>query len=313
MKTEATPPGAGGVEGERMPRARVVLLHGVRTSATMWRNQLAPLRAAGIEVHPVDLPAHGTHLGEPFSVDAAFAAVDAALNPEPAAADADGPASRPTPRPVPRLLVGLSLGGYLAIEFAATRPGRLDGLIAASCSTRPRGVALDGYLRLAAVIRRLPDRGRALNDAMARLVLSRQAVDDVVAGGVALDVMADAVGAVGEFDVERSLGRIDVPVWFVNGRFDHFRLEERRMLRAARDARLVVVPGATHLVSLGRPEHFTAAVLGAVAELELRAARAAGRGARPSVGADAVVDAGIAAPAEAAEVAAGVAADEDAA
>jgi pimeloyl-ACP methyl ester carboxylesterase len=45
------------------------------------------------------------------------------------------------------------------------------------------------------------------------------------------------------------------------------------MLRAAREVRLVVVPGATHLVSLARPDDFTAVVLGVVAELEARAAR----------------------------------------
>ena len=45
------------------------------------------------------------------------------------------------------------------------------------------------------------------------------------------------------------------------------------MLRAARRGRLVVVPGATHLVSLARPDDFTAVVLGAVAELEHHLAR----------------------------------------
>ena len=34
----------------------------------------------------------------------------------------------------------------------------------------------------------------------------------------------------------------------------------------------MVIPGATHLVSLTRPDHFTAVVLGAVAELDRRAA-----------------------------------------
>lgn len=244
-----------------MPRAHVVLVHGLRTSATMWRRQLAALARHDVDATAVDLPGHGTRMDEPFTLDAAMEVIDAALAPA-----ADGPR-------VPRLLVGLSLGGYLAIEYAATHRGRLDGLIAASCGTRPRGAGLAGYRRLAAAIGRLPDRGRALNDLMVQAFLSEEGVDDVLAGGVALDVMAPALEAVGSLDPEAALRRIDVPVWFVNGRFDHFRFEERRMLRAAHEGRLVVVPGATHLVSLARPEDFTAVVLGVVAELEARAAR----------------------------------------
>ncbi|RZS66511.1 alpha/beta hydrolase family protein [Agromyces ramosus] len=244
-----------------MPRARVVLVHGLRTSATMWRRQLAALARHDVDATAVDLPGHGTRMDEAFTLDAAMEVIDAAL-----AAAADGPR-------VPRLLVGLSLGGYLAIEYAATHRGRLDGLVAASCGTRPRGAGLAGYRRLAAAIGRLPDRGRALNDLMVQAFLSEEGVDDVLAGGVALDVMAPALEAVGSLDPEAALRRIDLPVWFVNGRFDHFRFEERRMLRAAHEGRLVVVPGATHLVSLARPDDFTAVVLGVAAELEARAAR----------------------------------------
>jgi pimeloyl-ACP methyl ester carboxylesterase len=242
-----------------MPRARVVLVHGIRTSATMWRGQVARLARHDIEVVPVDLPGHGARLGQAFTLDDAMRAIDEAL------ADAD--------LRTPRLLVGLSLGGYLAIEYAARHPHRIDGLVAASCGTRPRGAGLRGYLALAAVIRRLPDQGRWLNDAMARLFLPRAAVEDVVAGGVALDVMQPAIGAVAELDLEASIAAVEAPIWFVNGKYDHFRIEERRLLRAARDGRLVHVAGATHLVSLVRPAEFTAVVLGVVAELELRAVR----------------------------------------
>jgi pimeloyl-ACP methyl ester carboxylesterase len=245
-----------------MPRARVVLVHGLRTSATMWRRQLATLARHDIEAVAIDLPGHGSRIGDPFSLEAAMLALSDAL-----------PARDAASATTPTLLVGLSLGGYLAIEFAGRHPDRIDGLLAAACGTRPRGAGLAGYRRLAALSGRVPDRGRAMNDAMARLFLRGDAVDDVLAGGVALDVMAPALTAVGELDPEGALAGIDVPVWFVNGRFDHFRLEERRMLRAAPRGRLVVVPGATHLVSLTRPDAFTAVVLGAVAELQAHAGR----------------------------------------
>ena len=260
-----------------MPRAHVVLVHGLRTSATMWRRQVAALAHHGIDAVAVDLPGHGTRMGEPFSVEAAMRVIDEAFPADSASdsgsgsgSDADADAVAPGSGRTPRLLVGLSLGGYLGIEYAATHPGRIDGLVAASCGTRPRGAGLAGYRRLADAIGRLPDRGRALNDLMVRVFLPRESVTDVLAGGVALDVMEPVLTAVAALDPEDALARVEVPVWLVNGRFDHFRIEERRMLRATRDGRLVVVPGATHLVSLARPEEFTAVVLGAVAELERR-------------------------------------------
>ena len=263
-----------------MPRAHVVLVHGLRTSATMWRRQVAALARHDLDVVAVDLPGHGTRMDEAFSVAAAMSIIDAAF---PAEAPSGGAGDEAGGGRPPRLLVGLSLGGYLGIEYAATHPGRIDGLVAASCGTRPRGAGLAGYRGLAAAIGRLPDRGRALNDLMVRVLLPREGADDVLAGGVALDVMAPALDAVAALDPEDALSRVDVPVWLVNGRFDHFRIEERRMLRAAHDGRLVVVPGATHLVSLARPEEFTATVLGAVAELERRAAVARRRRGRAAV------------------------------
>ncbi|WP_082716829.1 alpha/beta fold hydrolase [Microterricola viridarii] len=234
------------------PVLPVLLVHGIRTSASMWRGQLEALGAAGRPALAVDLPGHGTRIGEPFTVAGAIAAID------------DG---------VRRLggrvlLVGLSLGGYFSIEYAARHPQNVAGLIAASCSTLPRGVGLAGYRGLAAAIRRLPDKGLALNNTMARLAVGRQASVDLGAGGIALDVMDAALRAAGSLDPLAGLRSYPGRVWIVNGALDHFRLDEARFLRANPRTERVLILGATHLVSLVRPREFTEIVSRVAAELD---------------------------------------------
>lgn len=240
----------------------IVLVHGIRTSRTMWRAQVEQLQAAGFEVTAIDLPGHGDRLSETFSIDAADAAIEEAV----LAFD----------RPV--LLVGLSLGGYLAIDYAAKHPERVAGLMAASCLTLPRGVGLWGYRALARLIHRLPDRGRWLNDTMARLFLPPAGVTDMAAGGVALDVMDTALGAVGRLDPIASLERYPGPVWFVTGSLDHFRLNQKAFAAAKPQASVVVIRGATHLVSLVKPDEFTGAVTDAASTLAAHPSEISGNG-----------------------------------
>lgn len=240
----------------------IVLIHGIRTSRTMWRAQVDQLRASGFEVTAIDLPGHGDRIAETFSIEAADAAIDDAV--------------RAFNRPV--LLVGLSLGGYLAIEYAGRHPDRVDGLVAASCLTLPRGIGLWGYRGLARIIHRLPDRGAWLNDRMARLFLPPAGVEDMAAGGVALDVMDSALAAVGGLDPIRSLERYPGPVWFVTGSLDHFRLNQRAFAAAKPQASVVVIRGATHLVSLVKPDEFTRAVTDAAATLAEQRSEISGNG-----------------------------------
>lgn len=231
-----------------MPPA-VILVHGLRTSATMWRQQVEDLTVRGIPVLTVDLPGHGTRLGERFTLDAAVAAIDHAV------AEATAAAGRPP------YLVGFSLGGYLAIEWAAQHPGRVTGLLAASCGTVPSALVMNTWRVAAKVIHTFPDRGRALNDFAVRLFVPSPGAEDIVAGGVALEVMDDVLRALLGLRPLASLGRVAEPVLFVNGQFDHVGLHAGKFLAAARRGRLVTVPRATHMVSATHPAQFTAALL----------------------------------------------------
>jgi pimeloyl-ACP methyl ester carboxylesterase len=233
------------------PLPAIVLVHGIRTSGTMWRRQVRDLSAEGFTVDAIDLPGHGTRIGETFTIDGSMSAIDEAVSRHAG----------------PVLLVGLSLGGYLSIHYAGQNPGRVTGLVAASCQTLPRGVGLWGYRALARAIYRFPDRGAWLNDAMARRFLPADGVTDMSAGGVALEVMDEALKAVGALDPLDGLRRYPGPVWFVMGGLDHFRLSQRAFLRARPDASVVVVPRATHLVSLVKPEQFSRAVTDAARAL----------------------------------------------
>jgi pimeloyl-ACP methyl ester carboxylesterase len=228
----------------------VVLVHGLRTSATMWRRQVELLSERGYEVITVDLPGHGSRMDERFTLEGAIATIDDAV----------------TRATHPVFLCGFSLGGYLSIHYlgAAHREG-VVGLLAASCGTRPYRVVLDAWRAAARVIHMFPDRGRGLNDWAVRLaVRDPQLADDVLRGGVALEVMDDALRELRGLNPMRSLRGIPQPIWLVNGTLDHFRLEERRYAAAAPNARLVHVRGATHMVSLTRPDDFERVLLDAL-------------------------------------------------
>ena len=218
----------------------VLLVHGIRTSATMWRHQQDWLGAAGHPVLAVDLPGHGSRMGEEFTVAGALAAIDAGVH-------ALGGRV---------VLVGLSLGGYYAMAYAARNPAQVIALVAAGSAFVPSGPGLLGYRLVARMIHRLPDKGLALHIFLVRRMLPPAGVADVLAGGVALDVMEAGLRATGTLTPLADLQRFPGPVWLVNGAWDHFRLHQKRFLRAARTGILITVPGAGHLVSLARPHAF---------------------------------------------------------
>lgn len=227
----------------------LVMVHGTRTSRTQFDPQLAALADTGIRVLTPDLPGHGVRLSEPLTREAAILTIHDALR------EAAGSAQHVH-------LLGHSLGGMLAIHAAASSPVPLAGLIAAGCTATPWALLARGY---GGVLNTL---GRAPDAAFARLI-GEQGQRTFDAGGRAsVATVSAAMRAVGGLDLLGDLRTIQTPITFLNGRFDQFRLMERRFLRAAPHARLVVLPAGSHLVNLTHPRLVTTAILEAIDRAE---------------------------------------------
>jgi pimeloyl-ACP methyl ester carboxylesterase len=236
---------------------QVVLVHGIRTSATMWRAQVDHLTARGNGVVAVDLPGHGTRMNEVFTLDGAFATIDEAVM--------DAAIRGPV------LLAGHSMGGLLCIEYAGREdPPPIAGFIAASCTAIPRALGLATYRLLARGFDSLPGRGRKVSDFVLSRTLPDETRADFGAGGYAFDTQDVALRSLSVLDLLAALHRIEVPLWFINGQYDQLRVNERLFMRVATHAELIVVPRTSHLVTAMRPRVFNALLDLAIATIEAR-------------------------------------------
>lgn len=245
-------------------RVPIVLVHGMRVSASMWKSQVEALRAQGRRVVAPDLPGHGANRGEAFSLESATAAVAEAVE------EVGGRA----------LVAGLSLGGFVGIATAARVPGKVAGLVAVSCTTQPANMLTHVYRFPNSLLSRLPDRGReAVNERFYKMMLSSGGAEAALEGGLAVDVADEVIDEIAQLDVLSLLRAYPGTVWLINGSRDHFRIHEKKFLDACVDGRLLVVPRAGHMVSLDQPEEFTKIVADAADAVSAREGDPRGAGA----------------------------------
>ena len=229
-------------------RPHLVLVHGSRLASSQWLPQL-PLLEGRATVGLVDLPGHGSRVEETFSLDRCVAVIDEAVDAAPAGA--------------PVVLVGHSLGGYVAMAYAAAHGSRLDGLVLAGCSATPTGPGAAAYRLVASLTERVgPARMTRFNDRVLRRFYPAELIEPVIAGGYYFAPTPTAWRAVMAGCRPEMLAGLRCPVLLLNGQWDQFRLGVRSVLRVLPDARVQVIPGASHLSNLDRPREFAEAVLG---------------------------------------------------
>ncbi|UUI75798.1 alpha/beta fold hydrolase [Cellulomonas chengniuliangii] len=201
-----------------------MFVHGMRTSSSIWDGQVAAMTRSGHRAHAVDLPGHGARVDERFTLDAALETIDRAV----------------TACPTPPLLVGLSLGGYISLAYAAGAQHKLAGAVLAGCSTELRGKPIATYRRVSNHVT------RALG-----------------VGGDNWGLVSDMLGALTGYSSLEHLRTLRLPVWLVNGMRDPLRMDERRYLATLPTARLTVVPRAGHDVNSHAPTAFNRILLDA--------------------------------------------------
>ncbi|QBR74212.1 alpha/beta fold hydrolase [Microbacterium sediminis] len=249
--------------------AQVVLVHGIRTSATMWRAQVSHLQERGVDVHAIDLPGHGSRIDERWSLEEAIGSIDRAVT----AAAEKGPV----------VLAGHSLGGILSTAYVG-RPGAappVAAFVAFSCTALPRGATLSAYRFVTRSFNRLPRNGRWFVERALDAQLPLETRYDFGAGGYSLTQEDIALGSLRDLDMVRALTRLQrrsMPVWFVNGEWDQLRVNERLFTRLVPRAELILVRRSTHLVTVMRPRVANAAIDLALASASASAAGSDGTG-----------------------------------
>ncbi|MEO5940254.1 MAG: alpha/beta fold hydrolase [Candidatus Limnocylindrales bacterium] len=228
-------------------RPTIVFLHGTVLTGAAWGAQIAGLQDAFHCLAP-DLPGHGTASAERFTLDHAAAGVAALIERQ----ARDGRA----------ILVGLSLGGYVAMEVAARWPERVRGLVLSGASADPVGLQGLGFRAFAAILGLVPE---PLLDGVYRSVFRFRfpaaIAAPILAAGFTFRSTVPALEALIGRRFRPRLAAYPGPSLLVNGEFDlFFRSTERAFAVAAVHPRRVLIRRATHLANLDQPARFTAAI-----------------------------------------------------
>lgn len=230
--------------------APVVLLHGVGLDRTMWE----PLQSLiGVDTIALDLPGHG--------------AQPPILEPTTLASLADDVLRRMPDGAVH--LVGFSLGALIAQHIARFHAERVATLscVSAVCGRTPEeSTAVTSRLAAAhagfsdsvtASLQRWFPQGTRVS---AEIIAATERV--LLANDVASFLHAYAVFARGDRDIASELGRITVPTLAITGELDTGSTPDmsRRLTEVIPAARIVVVPGARHMLPIEDPRSLAQAL-----------------------------------------------------
>jgi pimeloyl-ACP methyl ester carboxylesterase len=243
------------VAEERTP---LVFLHGVGGGHSAWGRQLPYFSALGFPSHAWDQPGYGRSKPvEPYDLEticAALARLIASLGGEPV------------------VLVGHSMGGFVAQEMVARHPQAVKAL--ALCFTSPAfGGGGSDFAKQFIAARIAPlDEGKSMAD-IARALMKTMSGTRSDPSGLALaerimsaippETYRKAVQLLTTFDRRKELAEIRVPTLLIAGSDDRTAPPSvmERMAQKIPGAEYVCLQGCGHLGPMDQPDEFNAALL----------------------------------------------------
>ncbi|HET9028883.1 MAG TPA: alpha/beta fold hydrolase [Candidatus Aquilonibacter sp.] len=222
----------------------ILFLHGIRLGRDIWAPH-ARMLAPRFHVVTVDLPGHGTLAHLDFSEATVRDVVSNAIE---QACES------------PPLVVGYSLGGYVAMEYSARHPEHTRGLLLAGCATDYEGWRRWPYEMGVRLTEAVP---RPWLDAFFHLSLRAtlpkavaEVVEQIPFNHRTFRHTATIAGSNKRFS--EMLATYRKPVLFVQGEYDViFRMDEARFCELLPQARLRVIPHADHTAPLRKVKEFS--------------------------------------------------------
>lgn len=239
--------------GDEAGKDNLLFVHGTGENHRFWAHQLKALKEA--DSYALDLPGHGRSEGRGFKTIAAYCDFLPSLLKALALEKA--------------ILVGHSMGGAIALDFALRHPTRTEGLILVGTGAR---------LRVAPAILSgiLADFDAAM-DLICEWAYGPSAPEGLMRQGrrqmrqTPREVLHGDFVACDAFDVMADLERIGCPTLVICGTQD--KLTPPKYSAYLRDhipgAELVLVEGTGHMIMLERPEKVSRAIKGFISRTSL--------------------------------------------
>jgi pimeloyl-ACP methyl ester carboxylesterase len=240
----------------------VIFIHAFPLNQRMWDDQFSGLRDR-VRAISLDLRGFGNSDAPngPYSIDEMAADVRGLMT----ALEIDR-----------AVLVGLSMGGYIALAFFRNHPEAVRGLVLAD--TRAGADTQEAReRRLSSAMKAEREGSRAIGEDMIPLLLGRTTLEtrpsvvgkvrSMIEGNSPQGIAAAQRAMAGRRDSMNVLSVIDVPSLIVVGSEDSLTpvAEAERMRGGIRGARLRTIDSAGHLSNLEQPEQFNAALIDFIA------------------------------------------------